>query len=306
MEGDVPKSAYVRHIKRNKDAGNWFTFYRPYTKILPKLTSLFLQDLINLASTKNIIREEITGKEYILCTREFLVNSSIGWTVKEQNDHFHLLREKGFILSIRRGIPAKRWIHIDLLKIEQNIDEYEDSNKMFPNGNDCSDPNGNDYVEERIKEEKNKGCSQAHNNSGFFKSEYPEDCVQWSIRLYRKLDSEKVFTSRKKPKQSLWPMFFSDLKERRNPAEIEEILSWYLDNINEPWIPLYHSAKTFCENFAKLVKSRKTEMSKYGKWVKEEIEETKDVFDPVTKRGRTERIIKTVEKFIPNDRKDSY
>ena len=137
----IPESVYRRHLGRIHDGGNYFAFYRPYTKLMSKTTALFLQDLMNLTNADNIIWKTINGKEFFACTVDFLKKSKIGWTEKEQRIHFNKLRAKhpdggSYIEMCKIGIPASRWVYINYEKLERDLDDLEDAEKKKPNSGD--------------------------------------------------------------------------------------------------------------------------------------------------------------------------
>ncbi|MDE2095774.1 MAG: hypothetical protein KGL39_00835 [Patescibacteria group bacterium] len=126
--GTLRKTVYNRHIARAKNVNNYFIFCRCYYKILKsRLAALFLQDLMNLASSPMVTSQEINGDDYFLCTTEFLKDSISEWTQDEQRRYLKELRSHEFIKTARHGVLGPRWISIDYLKIEEAIDESENS-----------------------------------------------------------------------------------------------------------------------------------------------------------------------------------
>lgn len=161
----VPESTYRKHLLRAKDSGNYFTFFRLYTRIMTKLTGLFLQDLINLASMSRTKKTEIDGEEYFQCTVGFLENSGIGWTEKEQEYHLQELVKKGYVKRTKRGAPPTRWIYIDLEKIERDLDGLEDSNKENP------DPPKKGGISSRESRSPGKGGDRSPGKQGLKKED---------------------------------------------------------------------------------------------------------------------------------------
>jgi hypothetical protein len=120
----------ARWFDRIHDSGNWFPFYRQFFLILPKLTGLFLQDLINRA------RFARRDGRWFLCSSSFLEDE--GWTVDEQDNHLDRLRykprERGtkgpkkpmknpFVEIERRGSPPRRWVLIRWDCIHRALDK---------------------------------------------------------------------------------------------------------------------------------------------------------------------------------------
>lgn len=120
----VSRQLYEKHLLRAKAASSYFLYVRYYAKITTKLSALFLQDLINLSALDNAVTEEIDGKRFFQCTKNFLINSAIGWTEDEQKYHFDILMEKGFIELIRHGSRGTRWAYIDFVEIEKALDNW--------------------------------------------------------------------------------------------------------------------------------------------------------------------------------------
>lgn len=161
----ISESIYRRHLLRAHNTGNYLLYFRLYAKIqytdadgekqeLGKLTALFLQDVINIAALPGTKRQTVDGKEFVLCTQEFLIDSGLGWSVKEQRNHIEVLRQAGLIETKKMGIPGRRWLYVDLIKIESALDDLE-NDKSGPKGHDCKSPEGPDYITKK-EEGKNK------------------------------------------------------------------------------------------------------------------------------------------------------
>lgn len=106
-----------RWLERLHDGGNWFPFLRAFYLVLPKLTALFLQDLLNLS------KAAVRDGEWCLATGDYLVRG--GWSADEQDYHFRILKRAGFVATERRGCPPMRWICIDLEAIHTALDAAE-------------------------------------------------------------------------------------------------------------------------------------------------------------------------------------
>lgn len=127
---------------RARNGGNYFTVFRPFYRILSKLDTLFIQDLINLQT----INKTLGDDGFFMCTAAYL--EQIGWTVKEQELRFKSLTQIGgsrpFIRIERRGIPACRWVYIDIESVELTLDAVPENpdDKSPPIGGDCLPPIG--------------------------------------------------------------------------------------------------------------------------------------------------------------------
>jgi hypothetical protein len=87
-----------------------------------------LQDLINHATGPNAIIHE---DEYFLCTEEFL-EKSLAWTEKEQRGILAELEERGYINRDKRGVPGRRFVRVNVEKIEMDLDEYYQRSEFPP------------------------------------------------------------------------------------------------------------------------------------------------------------------------------
>lgn len=63
-----------------------------------------------------------------MCTTAFL--EGYGWSRKEQERHLLELKRKEYILTKKVGVPPLRWIKVDLLFIERDIDYKEWQNQL--------------------------------------------------------------------------------------------------------------------------------------------------------------------------------
>lgn len=140
LTADRPRSKlskrYVSWLKRSRSSKNYFSFFRPYFRIMTRLDALFFQDLWNLFALPRIKTIKIDGKRYFLCTTKFLLHSASRWKIKEQKARFQSLEKKGFIQKIRAGCPPLRWVRINIRKIEEALDAAQ----LVPNGTKRLDP----------------------------------------------------------------------------------------------------------------------------------------------------------------------
>ena len=54
-----------------------------------------------------------------------------------------------------------------------------------------------------------------------------------------------------------WSIPFRELLKHRSEDQIDSILDWYDENIDNEWCPQKYAAKTFCEDYPKLEEARK-------------------------------------------------
>jgi hypothetical protein len=126
----VDAKTHAKHILRARNGGNYFPFFRPYARLMNKLTALFLQDVLNpLSLDKAVFQEDDDGCVWFQCTAEFLARSTLGWTAAEQKYHLGVLAELGYVSVKRRGVPATRWVCLDLLKVQADLDAGQSGEK---------------------------------------------------------------------------------------------------------------------------------------------------------------------------------
>lgn len=249
----VRLSEYRRHLSRTKSAGSYFIFYRHYFKILTRLTALFLQDIANLADCDRVIREDVDGEEYFLCTAEFLRNSASGWNSEEQKWHLTALKEKGFVKTMRRGCPARRWVHIDYRRIEQAIDEalgdqsegksrdqlegkFPNLPEDLPSGNKEQGKNG--HKKELASQGRRPKASPSDHTSPFLfgkpkrsveKRKFSPVSLEWTDKL--RAAQEKKARRKVKINRFAWARTFDGVRERvADDDRIEGLLNWYCRN----------------------------------------------------------------------------
>lgn len=126
MTAHISESVYRRHVLRAiSNNADHFTYDRVYVKagVMKPEESLFFQDLLNLASMQRTIRDE---DDYFLCTVDYLY-ASLRWDHKKQHRYLAKLIKNGFIKTKKKGMPASRWIWINIAKVEQLIDDWLDA-----------------------------------------------------------------------------------------------------------------------------------------------------------------------------------
>lgn len=140
VDGDT----YYNHIIRARNTGDYFLFFRSFNFIpgMSRIDSHLLQDLMNLVAMKQRARHNPNGwkadrysrrmaeTDFYLCTNEYLRKTS-NWTDKELKVHIGRLRDLGFVEVVMAGVPAKRYVRLDIIRIEAALDgvvleEWED------------------------------------------------------------------------------------------------------------------------------------------------------------------------------------
>lgn len=268
----IPRTKYINHIRRARDTSSYFAFFRDYTKIMSKLEALFLQDLINLSSLAGIKRTTIDGEDYFLCTIEFLEKSAIGWSVSEQKQHFKSLKKRGFINSIRVGIPAKRLVSINFPNVEEAIDNKLGEKPPIQLGEKSPNWWGEkppDYIEKKEQEKKEqKYCRSIPSDDvsstcsgGFLPKEKTLDPdfvldQERSDRLYQIIYQYLKDSQRKDvlpPNPKLGPRWMKRIRIKYPSEFIEKALAGYPRIIGREYKPEAFCAKTFHDKLPKIV-----------------------------------------------------
>ena len=206
------QSEQVRHnelLLQSQSMDNRFSFRRDYvtTKVMSKLEALFIQDLINRATMKGVYKKIVEEKDgsqpYFLCTVEFL-ERSLDWEHKTQSRLIGTLQEKGFIRVHYTGLPRKRFVWIDILKIEQAVAAVKSS----LNGDHCTSPDSTEqsslnrdhsYTCKNKKQQMKKGDLASRQVPPFsvnplsavLKEAPPPACYEWYDQAHAILRSRK-------------------------------------------------------------------------------------------------------------------
>lgn len=148
-----------------RSSGNWMILYKTYHRIMTRLQSLFIQDLINLGGMKKTKRRKVDGLVYFQCTSRFLINSASAWTTKEIRRHLAGLAKLGYIKIKRLGVPPTRWIWIDTQGIEHDLHKAQRGiTQLGPKGPNQDGPKGplkNSRVLEKREERRTESAKAA-------------------------------------------------------------------------------------------------------------------------------------------------
>lgn len=284
----IPESTYRKHLQRAKDGGNYFIFFRLYTKLMKRMTCLFLQDLINLGSLDNMKKKIVDGKEYFQCTVEYLEDSHLAWTVDEQRNHFAVLEEKQYVFTKRMGIPGVRWAYIDFKKLEDDLDDVLGNNST-PEEPEDNEPEGVRDETPVTGKTPNYSRSETRNYSRSKNRDKPQsDDRNYTVgeltkyncssparngetpnNLFSNVQGKqppehelanllhRVLTKRgklqgKKSDFKNWYKEFKECLEKRSYEQIHKAILWYDVHIYDQFVPKYYCARTFCGGFCKI------------------------------------------------------
>lgn len=232
----IKESTYRRHLARAKNTSNYFTFFRLHYKIMSRLDALFLQDLGNLLDSPKTKRKKFDGEVYRLCTSAFLENSAGEWTRREQEPRLASLKKAGFIKTLKKGIPPRRWVRIEYKKIEDALDSVGTNSgiRSSPNGGDSSSPNGgsNNKQEKKQKERNFRPLSRNGKLT-------PSDQLVSVCRLYHeKLIAEKKIMKSTTPLKE-WPKLAAKFIENLPDGESRfiRVVKSYVTDFGKPFMP---------------------------------------------------------------------
>jgi hypothetical protein len=264
----IPKSTYRRHVLRARNTSNTLTYCRDYELIMSKLTALFTQDVINLASLNRVKRTTVDDKEFFMCTAEFLCPR---WTVAEQKYHLAQLQESKFITLARMGMPSVRWIHFDIESIENAVDEalekQTEISQSVEKQTNCQsvEKQTNKLVEKSTLKNKSTSysftkkkdshcCSQARNGDieGFFSSDNIKDSPAKQLAILLAEVSIKLRKTIRQANMKSWARYFKLLLKLHDIEYIKKVIHLHHLNYHSQYWPKILCAKRFCEEFHKI------------------------------------------------------
>jgi len=265
QERTVSESTYRKHVLRARCTDNHFTFDRDYVKKLKlsKIAALFLQDIINLANLRNVKRQIIDGHEYFLCTVGFLENADLDWSSAMQTRLFKELIGRGYVSVRKHGLPPVRWVFVDVLKIERDIDETDGKDDVSESvdaiktiaTSQSKRSTKNTSPTEKLNKKKRRLNGDAESRVPLFAGNVAEqtECIvrprhrEMARCLYQKVIndfSNRVVKSRLKPKQ--WPLEFALLEQEIGDAdEIADYFDWQMANLGKEFVPETFSGQSF-------------------------------------------------------------
>lgn len=276
---EFEESSYHDILMWSQSQGNRFTFRRDFVifDLLTKLEAVFIQDLINRATMKKIIRKEIEGKTYFLCTVEFLIRS-LRW---DRNHQIRLIKklseeDRDYLRVKKLGNPPSRWMWINIVKLEKDLQNaMKSSSTSFSvdetTSNDVDETTSNDVTKnvttEVVTKQKKKKENVTHSvrdrhtpsKSGFLPQETTNEKTdslskideEFAKQLYKALgDKNKLM--RRNSSIVKWSKEFRLLREDIEVDRIRKVLNWYCKNIGVDRVRQVYSAKAFREEFLKL------------------------------------------------------
>lgn len=100
-------------------SGEWFMFPRALLYVLSFGEAIMLSHLINKARS---VKAEEKEEGWFYCLMSNIVED-LHISSDSQTRLFNSLKQKAYIKTELRGLPAKRWIWIDFAKLVKDIDK---------------------------------------------------------------------------------------------------------------------------------------------------------------------------------------
>ena len=311
------KQSYNRYLVRRSMSGSWFICFDDYLEVMSRDAAWTLQRIINLGKKKpkKPRQRELWEKGWVFCSLNFLETK-----VKlKRNSQARVLKElvdKKFIKVKRFGMPARRFIKVRLLVIEQAIDEVKSQttrNRVvleYPESGSLIYPESGSKKETSTKETK-KGVRRAdphpslnrHRLNG--KSIHVGQVEQCFVG-----DSKKLRDSlRSNGRQVLgslvnWPEHLRLLKEHDH-QEYAEKLAWFSQHCSiqaehRLKLPALANTKQFRTHYGWISRVMEKETSPKGRWTVEK--KTEVFFDPIGKNQTRSRVAtRTFDNFEPGE-----
>lgn len=275
---------YGRYLERVSNAGNWFMFFRDYTKIMSLYEAAFLQSILNWSnydpttSTEKALLKQ-GWIRFSISTAEY----QLGLKENTQQRIINKLKKKEFCKTRRAGIPPKRYFKINLIKIQEAVDKALEKSE-FPNVGKSRNYNkamspkmgtweramspkmrgtlspktGTLYIQETVEETGEAKTPppppfnhfSSNGNSNKINQESPVE-IKWASELRKILRSKIPPSPVGTGRLDKWADEFKSLLKKFDGDEgrIIKLLGWYSKNINKIERPTILNARQFCNQF---------------------------------------------------------
>ena len=264
MTGDlVPRRKVNEYLARAQSRGNQFSIRRDLVTagVLTKMEALFLHDLINHTTRKKMRWLKVEGLWYFLCTVTFMWKS-FRWDRNIQARLLKALSKKGFLKTCQRGKYAnrRRWICLDLLKLEECLDEKKQSSSKNDDGESSKNDEGTSSNDDRMnnKEMNNRPrrsppprpWPNGMDDQPSTPTETDPLVEEFDLPCARRL-AETLFKKgkamRSKVNLTKWAAEFTKLRKAGvKRKRIKVVLDWFLENVGGYKVPETYSAASFC------------------------------------------------------------
>jgi hypothetical protein len=234
-------------------------------KFLPLPEAAVLEQLFRLLKMRREEQAEMIAKgrtnknidgDWFTCPRQYFKNT-IAFDDNKQTRYFNRLAKAGYIKTRRQGIPAKRWIKVNCVKIYEKLRVYDCLNV---NNVDCLNPNNLDDCNVN----KSNSLSKKHSNtlpaesrqSGVLFSDNGESSSpdkKFAKHLFDLLNTHGRIAKGVKP--STWWRWFRKLQDAGyTNYQINYVLKWLAkdSHVKQRYTPRVTTAKQFYEKFEAL------------------------------------------------------
>lgn len=284
----IDESEYRKHLAAASASGNYFIFREAYLEILSRDATLVLQKCINKHGyllKKGALPDDgfftFTVKHLLRLKMKKDCQARILRELQGYDSKGKLHESRAFIKVSKRGVPPKRVVWIDFLKLNRALDENPmdrgslvGKSRSSGNTDDSASVKPDDpYINEGIiipSEEKKPrrshggrsappDVSDRHPPDSGFSFTSPQPITppyhkpfgrQCAVKLHEALLAQGMLTA--KAKLHHWEEEFSVLRQYRTEQEITKVLDWYVQNLRREYVPLAQSAKTFRQKFVSI------------------------------------------------------
>lgn len=235
--------------------GEWFQFPKRFLNIMSIREAVFLSGLINMTCIKIDAKEDEEG--WISCTSNDVLNYL---NIPKHTQERILMKLKGrhFIKIKKKGIPAKRWIFINIHTICDNLKPQKESNLMQQNCGNSTPQKCGDYTLYKESSYNNKR-QKLQNKKINKKIDHPR-WIKYAQKLASSIQSVRQVNSNSNIRS--WSNSFKLLHEKDEIpiSKIHKVLNWYCSIIkkgdlitsNEKYIPIAYTGQTFREKFLRI------------------------------------------------------
>jgi len=258
---------FKQWLNRRCMGGNWFVCFDDYLWVMEPDEAWLLQIVINLGGRKpkNKTSLALWKDGWILCTVKYLLKRSKGrFRPNGQVRILKALQNLGIIEVKAQGSPPRRYVRVDLIRLEKMIDEASKRGETSiveksPRLSAEKPPRSygrKDKATKGSKEPLEKThCPPAPRGDevspsrGFFPEavcRFDRDCAE---QLYKALAAKNKTRYASSP--TSWVPTFRKLREdlKDDRDRIRRVLDWYVANIGVEFVPRAYSAGSFAERF---------------------------------------------------------
>ncbi len=274
-------------LERRSQAGNWFFCFDDYLEVMSIVEAWVLQRIVNLGKLvpKSKKRLELRKQGWILVTVGYLQkktklgpNSQVRvlsnlqgkYKDKPKND-WKIDPKRAFIEVQCFGVPRKRYVRVNLIKIEQAIDAATSSDNGFPViadpvslvvpelGDKKYNPTPNGVEEVKKRRPPSGGSDDAPTN-GFLpaKHECSPAAHKDARRLYEKVSKAGLLGSNRSSVKE-WGCWLDKtkaaLEAEERPVQYDELFKFHLAQLGKVGQPEAFCGRSFYEKRVALVRA---------------------------------------------------